>query len=95
MTLLQLSREIKESLIDGICNIVIWKEKRSWNYDFVWSWEDDIDEEEQQKVKNALEIDEKAIVVNGYQDFLFYNLNYIQYQINKRYVLNEEYILEV
>lgn len=82
MNIRQLSRKIQELLEDGICRIVIYKVGKSWFYDDVWSWEDDINYDDEMKIKEAMKKDQKAIVVDGWNNFAVYTLDYIQFQVN-------------
>lgn len=85
MNLKDLAKCIQDYVRDGICNIVIYKDGRQWHYYDVWSWDDDKDREQEEKVNKAKEIDPNAIVLNGYYDFGNSSLAYIYWHIQRIY----------
>lgn len=65
-------REEKENLIDGIAWIVFYKEGRSWESESFWNTDGDydngliFDEDDLLEMKRIMEVDPKAICINGY-----------------------------
>jgi len=89
MTLVELAKELQDDLVEGIQNFIIYKEGKQWkrygfsSYDTEdFMPEDEEDKEEYNRVKS---IDHKAIIVNGYNNFPNYTLQFIQYQIKNIY----------
>lgn len=90
MTLRELAKSIQDFVKDGICNIVIYKHGRQWCYEDVWSWDDDKDLEEEEKIIKAKYVDPYAIVLNGYTDFGNSTLDYICWHVKRMYLKSKE-----
>ena len=80
----------RDELRDGIADVVFWKEKRSWKAEAFWS--DPITEvyveEDYERMKEILDIDASAIVINGYRNCPFTEESSVEFMsdhIRRRY----------
>lgn len=84
MNLRQLAKETQELFIEGIANIYIWKEGRSWNWKAFW-YTDPVDEiysfSDQEEISNLSLIDPYVINLNGYEEVAGETLAYIEARI--------------
>ena len=89
----------RDELRDGIADVVFWKEKRSWKAEAFWS--DPITgayaEEEYERMKEILDIDSSAIVINGYWNCPFTEESSVEFMsdhIRRRYEEHSCMLLE-
>lgn len=63
----KIAREYADDIRDGIAWVIIWKDGRSWNATSVWLTIDDTFEpDDMDTVKEILEADPSAVMLNGY-----------------------------
>ncbi len=82
MRLKELAEKLQSDLEAGTLNFIIFQQGRQWKYEVYDSNSDCVNEEAEKKyltIKNM--VDDKAVIVNGKNDFSSYDLNYIQKQI--------------
>lgn len=95
MNLRQLAKKNQELLVEGIANLYVWKEGRSWKCQAFW-YDDPANEiydiEDQKEIDEILKIDRFAVEINGYESIGGDTLNYISWRIKKAYEDQKDYI---
>lgn len=68
----EIVRNYNDEIQDGIAWVAIWKNGRSWEAEAFWPDDGDYDEgfifecEDVERMKEIIEIDHKAVMLNGY-----------------------------
>lgn len=85
-TIRELAKQMQDILQDGIQDIAIWKEGKTWDWTTI-----DLEEEEGKKELEEIKAkDKNVLLVNGYYDYGAYTLQYIVWQTQRRYYEEHE-----
>lgn len=97
MNIREIAKKNQELFEEGIANIYIWKEGRSWKSEAFWydnPTNETYDIYDEKDIQEIYKKDKYAINLNGYEELGCYGIEYIEYKIKEEYKRNKEFLIE-